>query len=66
MGGGDRRDAGKIVAFVGQRISRECLKCGAGAGQAESKRPGSVLEKWICGTCGTLNSFEIEFREKIK
>jgi hypothetical protein len=53
----------KKVMSVGQSVLRKCSKCGTAAGLAESTVPATVLQKWICVSCGTLNQFEIEFRK---
>ncbi len=58
------RNPGKIEMFVGQTLVRECFSCGMAAGRAESAVPSTVMQKWICSSCGTLNQFEIEFRKE--
>jgi transposase-like protein len=52
----------KIIAIVGEKISRRCSPCGAEAGFLESKTAITSVAKWICPECGTLNEFEVEFR----
>jgi ribosomal protein S27AE len=66
MEGNVREDSGRITAFVGQSVLRKCSKCGAGAGLAETAAPTTILQKWFCVSCGTLNQFEIDFRAAIK
>jgi hypothetical protein len=53
----------KKVMSVGESLLRKCSQCGTAAGLAESPVPATVLQKWICVSCGTLNQFEIEFRK---
>ena len=63
MKGNVPKTPGARVVEVGQKVVRECFKCGTGAGQAESLVPTIVLQKWICVSCGTLNQYEIQFRK---
>jgi hypothetical protein len=63
MEGGVRSNPGQIIVLVGQSVDRECFRCGMEAGHAQSERPATVLQKWICVSCGTLNQFEIKFRD---
>ncbi len=66
MEGGVRSNHGQIIVLVGQTIVRECFKCGMEAGRAQSDLPATILQKWICVSCGTLNQFEVKFREASK
>jgi hypothetical protein len=66
MEGNRRSNPGKIELFVGQSLVRECFSCGMAAGRAESAAPATVMQKWICSSCGTLNQFEIEYRKESK
>jgi hypothetical protein len=64
---GDRRsNSEKVELLVGQSFVRECFSCGTAAGRAESATPATIMQKWICSSCGTLNQFEIVFRKESK
>lgn len=66
MEGNRRSNPEKMEIFVGQSLVRECFNCGITAGRAESAVPATVMQKWICSSCGTLNQFEIDFRKESK
>lgn len=66
MEGSRRSNPEKMDMYVGQSLVRECFSCGMAAGRAESSVPATVIQKWICSSCGTLNQFEIEFRTESK
>ncbi len=61
MEGNVGEDSAKQTAFVGQSVMRKCVKCGVKAGLMESATPTTILQKWFCVSCGTLNQFEIQF-----
>jgi hypothetical protein len=66
MEGNRQSNPGKIEVFVGHSVVRECFSCGTASGRAESTVPATVMQKWICISCGTLNQFEIEFQKESK
>ena len=66
MDGNRRNNPENFQMFVGQSLVRECFSCGKAAGRAESAKPATVMQKWICGSCGMLNQFEIEFLKESK
>ena len=58
----ERPRSKKIIAVVGEKVSRQCTRCGADAGFLESTTAITSVAKWICLKCGAPNEFEVEFR----
>jgi len=63
--GNRRNHPGKIDLFVGQSLVRDWFSCGTEIARAESAAPATVMQRWICSSCGTLNQFEIVVRTEI-